>query len=950
MNGELQMKTQPTATNRGRFVLSLCMALFLAGPARAQETKFPINGATEKTPSYSQYFSWINNTNEGSTDRNTMVNLDFFRWLHDEYGMVLDIYVISAGAIDGPRRYGSMTEERFRANFPKGWGEIHKKAKAMGTRLGTWLGPDGFGDTPEQEKARRDMLVKLCKDYNFALLKMDAVCSQLRPDKQEALKQTLIECRKYSPDMLLLNHRLTLGIAEPYATTSLWGGAETYIDVHMANWASTAPHNRAAALSRKLPNELMRLTEDHGVCISSCLDYWDDDLVLQGFNRCLILAPQTYGNPWFLRDDEYARFARINNLHRRWRDIMVSGLVLPEEQYGPFAVSRGDASTRLITLRNLSWEPKVYTVKLDETVGLGGAGPVELRRLHPTEKLLGRFGAGSEVKVEVLPFRACLLLATSKPSGELGVEGCDYHVARDVPGKPAVLKLLGMPGSQATVKLAPTDRAFVKATLDGRDAAGLLGGKSAAVTFPGERLKRPWHRKLGEPKPTKVPADAEALYEASCFAADNNALEYRAIERSGPTRIPQVAAARDVFFAQQLLRERGCFDRFMFDGDTATYYGGGSRGRAIRGGALRLDFGKPVRLGKLSVTGSYDDSGIWGLVAGKYLFDREGKPGGLTGEYFQGSTFEGSPAVTRTDRQIDFRWRSNPAPGVDVKDFCIRWTGRIRPAESGTYRFITPSRRGTRLWIGGKEIVCDSAGQGDESEATSIELKAGEAYEIKLEHIRRKGGTWVQLGWARQTQPVPQVSADLAQWRAAPLKNTEDGMTVDLSDAGAVRYFRMPGSFTNVSEVTARRPDGAAERRDGWRGSNLFASYGSAPAEKAWRCSFELDEAAKGSYVCIAVNGRHGAELAYAALRVAGRPVGCPRRAPSYAVNPWEYPVRSAAQHVTYYAPVTPEMIGKPIDAVVLGLDGVGPDVAPAAWITSYPGPHESVELVLEAD
>ena len=110
MNGELQMKTQPTATNRGRFVLSLCMALFLAGPARAQETKFPINGATEKTPSYSQYFSWINNTNEGSTDRNTMVNLDFFRWLHDEYGMVLDIYVISAGAIDGPRRYGSMTE------------------------------------------------------------------------------------------------------------------------------------------------------------------------------------------------------------------------------------------------------------------------------------------------------------------------------------------------------------------------------------------------------------------------------------------------------------------------------------------------------------------------------------------------------------------------------------------------------------------------------------------------------------------------------------------------------------------------------------------------------------------------------------------------------------------------------------------------------------------------
>ena len=56
-------------------------------------------GADERTPAYSQYFSWINNTNEGSTEKQTMVNLDFFKWLHDEYGMVLDIYVVSAGAI-----------------------------------------------------------------------------------------------------------------------------------------------------------------------------------------------------------------------------------------------------------------------------------------------------------------------------------------------------------------------------------------------------------------------------------------------------------------------------------------------------------------------------------------------------------------------------------------------------------------------------------------------------------------------------------------------------------------------------------------------------------------------------------------------------------------------------------------------------------------------------------
>lgn len=88
---------------------------------------------------------------------------------------------------------------------------------------------------------------------------------------------------------------------------------------------TTAPHHRAQAISRGLVPNLQRLTEDHGVCISSCLDYWEDDLILQSFNRSLILAPEVYGNPWLLRDNELPKFARIYNLHRKYRDIMVDG-------------------------------------------------------------------------------------------------------------------------------------------------------------------------------------------------------------------------------------------------------------------------------------------------------------------------------------------------------------------------------------------------------------------------------------------------------------------------------------------------------------------------------------------------------------------------------------------------------------------------------------------------
>ena len=42
-------------------------------------------GADKSTPSIPQYFSWINNTNEGSTEEQTIINLEFFKWLRDRY-------------------------------------------------------------------------------------------------------------------------------------------------------------------------------------------------------------------------------------------------------------------------------------------------------------------------------------------------------------------------------------------------------------------------------------------------------------------------------------------------------------------------------------------------------------------------------------------------------------------------------------------------------------------------------------------------------------------------------------------------------------------------------------------------------------------------------------------------------------------------------------------------
>lgn len=563
-----------------------------------QMTDTVLAGASETTPSLAHYFSWINHTNEGPTEEQTLANLGFFRWMHDTFGMKLDIYAFDAGTIDGARFYGSMKSERFKRQFPRGFGPIAEEAAKFGCRLGIWGGPDGFGETEEDARERIETMVSLCRDYNFRLFKFDSVCGTLRPEKIPYFIEMMTECRRHCPDLILLNHRLQLGDGLPHATTFLWEGMEMYTDVYLPN-PQPGIHNRVGELGRGLPPELKRLTEDHGVCLSSSLDFWEDSLIQQAFNRGLILAPETYGSPWLLRDDEFPRLARIYNLHRRYREILINGMRLPEDPYGADAVSRGDGTTRFLSLRNLTWEPIRIPVTLDETTGLAKGETVHLRRVHPMETVLGEKAWGETVGVEVQPFRACLLMLSTDSISEIGFRGCEGEVIRDKPGEEAELRLWCLPGTTATVSIDADG--FTGATLDGVDCPELLSDKGASVTVGGEPLQQHWHRKLADLSLSEIPSDAVGLYEGTVFSTDNNALEVRCLERSGPTGIPAVQTARDAFFNQDIFRERGIWDRHLFDDDPDTFFAVSRRHGDLRIGrnAFRLDLGTTTKVDKL---------------------------------------------------------------------------------------------------------------------------------------------------------------------------------------------------------------------------------------------------------------------------------------------------------------------------------------------------------------
>ena len=766
----------------------------------------PVAGASEQTPSKAEYFSWINNTNEGTTEKQSQINLNFFNWLKKAYGMQLDIYAFDAGAIDGKNVYGNIHSDRFKSQFPNGFDPLFKQAKTMNTRLGIWGGPDGFGSTAEEQQARIDQMVKLCKDYNFALFKFDRVCGPLRPEKEDAFIKMMIECRKYSPDLILLNHRLGLTKGLPYATTFLWGGQETYIDVSISN-SKTAPHHREGALARGLVPGLKRLTEDHGVCLSSCLDNWDDELILQAFNRNLILSPEIYGNPWLLNDNEFPKLARIFNLHRKYNKILVNGMILPAKSYGPDAVSRGDGSTRLITMKNLTWTPQERHLSLGDEIGLRKGNSVKVIQIHPHEKFIGEFKYDAQVDVSIAPFRSALFIVTTGEYTEPLIKGAEFEVVKNVPGQPILIDVLGMPGTSSDISL-DNPGIYRKVAVSDKISKILKSGKEQNINFNGDKLKLSPFRPATNFIQLPVPKDAEALYEATVFSADNNALEVRSLKRSGPTHIPAVKAARDAFFNQYAFVHRGVWDKYLFDGDSKTGFWASAKfeGRQkVKGGMLRIDLGKVTPIDSLILKVPNDFS--------------------------------------------------------------------LQPLLPGEGNFV-------------------------------------------------------------------EVSKDLKTWQRFTFI-ADTVMYVPINDS--VRFLRFLNAPQHLVEVEGVYKGKQLDRKK-WRASNLFAPADKMIAKKSWKAEVTLNEMADNSYLCVALNGKHGVEGAYVAAKIDGKYVGAPDRAPSYPSNTWENVNIKQDNNYTYYIPLDKSYLNKKIEVYVLGYNKDLTDLQPKAWIWSK-NPLKTIRL-----
>jgi len=200
--------------------------------------------------------------------------------------------------------------------------------------------------------------------------------------------------------------------------------------------------------------------------------------------------------------------------------------------------------------------------------------------------------------------------------------------------------------------------------------------------------------------------------------------------------------------------------------------------------------------------------------------------------------------------------------------------------------------------------------------------------------------------WKSGEAVTLEVSEDFAGWQELKILAGKT-MKIKLDPGEHVRYVRFRGTPDKIIEITGFL-NGTKLDRTEWRGSNLFSPYGRSKAVNAWSATTIINEIHPGSYLAVALEGEHGIEGAYTAIRVDGKPVGASDRSPSYPVNPWEYPVVAVNSHYTYYIPLTKDMEGKKIDIVVLGMNGGETKFIPTAYLTCYPKPNKKMKLVLK--
>ncbi len=139
------------------------------------------------------------------------------------------------------------------------------------------------------------------------------------------------------------------------------------------------------------------------------------------------------------------------------------------------------------------------------------------------------------------------------------------------------------------------------------------------------------------------------------------------------------------------------------------------------------------------------------VIPTEYLVPNGGKPGehGLTAEYFNNDKLNGKPMLTRLETVINIENSTLPKEVEDDRNnsMSMRWTGKLIPPVTRKYRFTSLSKTNVSFYLDNK-LLFDYMFDFDKADhAAEVELKAGKAYDIRVESYLCWANSKCRLCW-----------------------------------------------------------------------------------------------------------------------------------------------------------------------------------------------------------
>lgn len=122
---------------------------------------------------------------------------------------------------------------------------------------------------------------------------------------------------------------------------------------------------------------------------------------------------------------------------------------------------------------------------------------------------------------------------------------------------------------------------------------------------------------------------------------------------------------------------------------------------------------------------------------------------GLFGEYYNNVTWDGEPAFTRIDPKVEFRWTLFPPDPEKLSyDFySVRWKGKLKAPESGTFKIGIDGNDGYRLYIDGELLIDNFIKSSRRVTLADVKFEKGKEYDILIEFYEPVGNAWFNLVW-----------------------------------------------------------------------------------------------------------------------------------------------------------------------------------------------------------